>query len=176
MMGTTHAVHGAIAGGAAGALSGEPGYVVAGAVLGAFAGFGPDVDHKPAPAGRLLPPVRWAVHGLSWMFGLPKHRGISHTVLFALVVGASTLFFLPWPLALSVSAGWLAALAGDWCTKTSLPYLWWPITSAHGKPKRVRYKFLRVYTGKRMERWVVYPISVLALVAGAVAVVAYLPG
>lgn len=170
MHGKTHAVHGAIAGGAAGSLTGDLRFVVGGAALGAVSALGPDVDHHASPAGRALPPVRWALNGLSWMLGLPGHRGITHTVLFAIVVGASTLFFLPWALSLSITAGWLAALAGDWCTKTSLPHLWWPLTSADRK-HRVKYKFLRIHTGKRMERWVVYPLSVVVLFVALFAVV-----
>lgn len=160
MYGKTHVVHGAIWGLGVGLLAPSPGLTVLCAGAGAIAALGPDVDHKPATAGRLLPPVRWFVQILSWMCGLPKHRGITHTVLFAVAIGAVTLFWLPWALSLSITAGWLAALVGDWATKTSLPYVWWPFST---EQRRVSYKFLRVYTGKRMERWVVYPISVLAL-------------
>lgn len=167
MMGDTHTVHGAIWGMGAGALSGELRYAVVGMGLGAVAALGPDVDHKPATAGRMLPPVRWVVQGLSWLVGLPKHRGLSHTVLFSLLVGASTLYFLPWPLALSVSAGWIAALLGDNQTKSSLPFLWWPLFQNSGPPR-----WLRITTGKWVERWVVYPVSVVALF---VAVIDVLP-
>jgi hypothetical protein len=162
MHGKTHAVHGAIAGGAIGALSGDIRFIAAGMGLGALAALGPDVDHHASAAGKMLPPVRHLMRGLSWSLGLPLHRGITHTVLMAVAVGATTLVILPWLLALAVTAGWLAALAGDWCTKTSLPYLWWPLTG----PQKVRFKFLRITTGKGVERNLVYPASVVLLVVG----------
>lgn len=160
MYGKTHAVHGAIWGLGVGLLAPSPGLTVVCVGLGAVSALGPDVDHHASEAGRALPPVRWFVRGLSRVLGLPAHRGITHTVLMAVAVGSVTLFWLPWALSLSITAGWLAALVGDWATKTSLPYVWWPFST---EKKRVSYKFLRVHTGKRMERWVVYPISVLAL-------------
>lgn len=145
--------------------------IAAGMGLGALAALGPDVDHPAAPAGRLLPPVRWATAALSWMCGLPSHRGITHTVLAAVAVGAATLLFLPWALALAVTAGWLAALAGDWCTKTSLPHLWWPLTSADRK-HTVRFKALRIHTGKGGEK-IVYWLSCAGLVVGLAIVIPF---
>lgn len=161
MYGKTHAVHGAIAGGAAGTLSGDPRFVAGGVALGALAALGPDVDHKSAPAGRLLPPVRWAVNALSRMCGLPTHRGITHVRMSAVVVGATALLLgVPWILALAVTAGWLAALYGDKPTKTGLPHFDWPLT----EPKQIRHKRLRIRTGGPVERYVIYPLSVVVFV------------
>ena len=64
---------------------------------------------------------------------------------------------------MAVAAGWLAALAGDWCTKTSLPFLWWPFAVT----EKVSHKGLRITTGKGVERWLIYPASVAILVFGA---------
>jgi membrane-bound metal-dependent hydrolase YbcI (DUF457 family) len=163
MHGKTHAVHGAIAGTAVAMLATNATLGLLCVPLAALAALGPDVDHHASSAGRLLPPVRWTMRGLSRALGLPAHRGITHTVLLAVVLGAATLPVLPWVLSLAVTAGWLAALAGDWSTKTSLPYLWWPFAVT----EKVSHKGLRITTGKGVERWLIYPLSLLILMFGA---------
>ena len=129
------------------------------------ASFVPDLDHERAKAVRALGPLGWLlcriIRATSRSFGLPAHRGLSHTALFAVAVGVATgatsavwlSHLSPYLVAGAAAAGVAAALAGDWVTKQSLPHLWWPLSRTQGPPK-----WLRITTGRRVEKLVVFPL------------------
>lgn len=178
-MGRSHGLAGAAAGlgvglvgsgPAVGLLCGAVGYVVA---------FAPDLDHPKATAVKVLGPVGWVacrgLRGLSKACGLPAHRGLTHTVVFALllgvVAGGAGAVWLGWRDAVAVgvaaAAGVVAALLGDWATRASLPLLWWPVSREGWCPP----KALRMRTGGVAEKWVVVPVLVALVAALGVATV-----
>lgn len=202
MLGLTHALSGAAAGLAVGALAASPIAGLACGVVGAAAAYGPDIDHAGSTASKTLGPVSgWirrtkrklglrhrgmpllcrGARALSRAVGLPAHRGITHTVAVAVavgfVVGLVAALVLPVPVAclfgVAALVGWLAALAGDWVTRTSLPHLWWPwLLETPGPPK-----WMRISTGKWAEKWLVLPAVTVATLLGAALVLGLtLPG
>lgn len=64
---------------------------------------------------------------------------------------------------LASCAGYLAALAGDWITRSSLPHLLWPLRAVTPGPPQ----WMRLTTGKAMERYAVVPLLSIACVACA---------
>lgn len=179
-MGSCHAACGGAAGLAVGSVSPSPAVGLLCGVTGAVAALGPDLDHPASRGVKALWWPGWAlchlIRGLSQACGLNAHRGLSHTVLAALVVGAGvgvlTGQWLPTSdavtLGVAVAAGWIAALAGDWVTKTSLPALWWPLDADTKGPPA----WARLTTGGRVERWVVAPAALGLCVVGAWLVIA----
>jgi membrane-bound metal-dependent hydrolase YbcI (DUF457 family) len=174
MVGKTHkvlgAACGAVSGGLVGAAMRDPLAAVTILALSIAFSCGPDVDHKPAPTGRRWPLVRWIVNLMSWCFGLDKHRGITHTVVFMILVGVlaawgMTALTAPpqWAavVGIGVSTGWGSHLIGDRQTRSSLPDLWWPFARDALAP---RWRF---FTGGKMERMIIYPILV-AVTCGAI--------
>lgn len=161
MMGRSHAATGAVAALAAAAvLDLPPAAVPVLAAVGLLSAYMPDVDHPSATAARVLPPlswgVCWAVRALSVRVVGVAHRGLSHSVLAALVwgvlVGAGMAFWLV-PLAAVCTgafgtAGYAAGVLGDVPTKQSLRYVLWP--------SRVQVRWphwLRFRTGGPFEQW-----------------------
>lgn len=162
MMGRSHAATGAVAAlAAAAALDLPPAAVPVLAVVGLASAYMPDIDHPSATASNVLPPISWgvcvAVRALSVRTVGIAHRGLSHTVLAAIVwgvlVGVLSAFWLV-PLAAVCTgafgtAGYLAGVLGDVPTKQSLRYVLWP------SRVQVRWpRWLRFRTGGRFEHWV----------------------
>ena len=176
VMARVHAVSGLGAGLATGLLSGNVAVALLCGGVGLTTSYIPDLDHPKATAVRALGPLGWllcrGIRAMSRTFGLPAHRGISHTVVFAVSIGAlvatATAVWVGqhhWIMGLAAASGVLAALAGDWVTKSSLPHLWWPFVSRTGGPPR----WLRITTGKRVEKLLIFPV----LAAGCVALATY---
>lgn len=156
-MGKTHAATAAVAGLAVAAVADLPvSAVPALAVVGWLSGFAADVDHPSSYAGRLLPPVCWAVRAVSARTVGIAHRGLTHGVLAAavwgVVVGAlSALWLLPvaavWTGVFAM-VGYMAGVLGDVPTKQSLLYVLWP------SRVQVRWpRWLRFRTGGLFEHW-----------------------
>lgn len=174
-MARVHALSGLAAGLGVGLLSGNPAVTLFCGGVGAVTAFLPDLDHPKATAVRALGPLGWltcrVIRATSRAMGLPAHRGLSHTALFAVAVGVaagvtSSVWLSqhsPFLLGGATAAGVAAALVGDWVTKASLPHLWWPLVSRSGGPPR----WLRVRTGKRVENLLIFPV----VAAGCVALV-----
>ncbi len=137
MMGTSHAVSGLAAGLALAHLTGHTDYATAAVLAVTTAGFAllPDLDHPGARASRLLGPVtgllsrvlRWMSATLyRWTKGTRDedwegtHRHLTHTVLFAVSLGAGTWFAVrawgQWAILGVLVAGIVLACAalGDW--------------------------------------------------------------
>lgn len=159
MMGRTHALTGALAGlgvGRALGLDTLPELLPFATVTAGYA-LVPDLDHPEASATRLLGPI---TNGVSWLlrrasavlYACTKgsrdencdgtHRHLSHTLLFALLLGGicavSTALGGPWAV-----AGWLTfgvALAADrlgriaWIAFAAGAASWLPATLAAGQP------------------------------------------
>ena len=121
----------------------------------------PDLDHPRSRLTRLGGPITWLIHRslvvlsqsvYSWTRG-PRdrihgasHRTLTHTPVFAMVVGAflySALWISGNPVrayalivAVGMTIGCLAHLIGDSCTHAGIPWLW-PI-KIHGQRWRHR--------------------------------------
>lgn len=192
---TTHTASGAAAGvWLAVALQPSPGLALVGVGVAALGSMGPDLDHldsTPTKAGELFR-IRirkkkllgwtwfkgwtWRVGPgslLSWLLRLVsktltgrKHRGICHSLLFAVVVGCLAAlganYWLPAGpasyLGLAAFTGVVAALLGDVITKDSLKHLFWPLLIKMSIPVE-----LRVRGGGTAEKVVLFLVSALGL-------------
>jgi membrane-bound metal-dependent hydrolase YbcI (DUF457 family) len=187
MMGRTHSVHGACAGLALGAAWGTPpAWTLAMGGVGWVGALLPDLDTPSSTASRALGPVTglvsWCVRGASRLAyattkgprdepGTGTHRHLMHSLVVAAAVGLGVwLLIRPWTpmapqLAASVTAGMVAALAGDCCTVSGVSGLLWPLP-IRGETFYECYLLppgLRLRTGKAGER-VVLAVSLVGLV------------
>lgn len=166
-MGRTHALSGAVLGLAVCAtVPPRPELVPVVVVVCALAAFAPDLDHPSSTATNSLGPITW---GLCWLIrnlsvaaGLPAHRGLSHSLPFALFVGvlagAATLYALPaetaaWTGAAAALGCWCGAL-GDELTTTGNRYACWPLGQVRW-PDSLRFR-----TGGRGEQVVAVLLAV----------------
>jgi membrane-bound metal-dependent hydrolase YbcI (DUF457 family) len=157
----THTVSGA----AAGAW-----LAVAGTAVGALGSMGPDLDHVSSRPVRALGPVGWILTRLlrlvSKVLTGRKHRGISHSLLFAVLVGCLAALgahrWLPSEsaayLGIAAFVGVVAALLGDLVTKASLQHLFWPFPITVHVPR-----WLRIRGGGAAETVVLCCVSTLGL-------------
>jgi len=76
----THGLHGLLAGGIVGGLTGRPDLTAAGLVLGGVGGLLPDGDHKDSRISTAVPPLHWVMKRLPG-----GHRGMSHWPVFLLI-------------------------------------------------------------------------------------------
>lgn len=170
-MGVTHCASGVAAGLAVGLAAPSPVLGLACGVVGAATSYAPDLDHPSARGTRALGPVGWVacigLRGVSNLLTGTKHRGITHSLLFAVAVatavGVVAAQWLPAGTAFLFGvagfAGVLAALAGDAITRAGLDHVLWPLDWRLEIPKG-----LRLLTGGLMERFVVFPLLVVACV------------
>jgi membrane-bound metal-dependent hydrolase YbcI (DUF457 family) len=196
MMAHGHAVSGVLAGALTLPLLDVPvayrgGYLV---VCSVFA-LVPDLDHRSARLSRMLPPLTTLLcQFLTWtarvMFFATRtekdpqksngHRGLTHTIVFALFVGlllqvllAATPIPYPSLWALAGTVGCLAHIAGDCCTEHGCP-IFWPLELGGQRWRRVGIPvWFRFKTGKTVEKMVISPMLV---VATSVALAWQLPG
>jgi inner membrane protein len=146
---------------------------LAGVTLAAGAAMLPDWDHPDAKVVRVVPILGPALcHLIRFLSKLTtgiEHRGLSHSLLFS-ALWAWGFYLLaerlvgPVParyLALAVMAGHAAALLGDLVTKSSLRFVFWPL------PINLRFpRPLRIKTDGPFERWVVFPLTLVATALG----------
>lgn len=173
-MGRSHLISGAAAGAwLAVALDPTPAVGLAGVVLGMGAAMAPDLDHPSARAVTRLSIVGLALcHMIRFISRITtgvEHRGLSHSLAFAALLGWLT--YLPASVALeqsqalylgvSVSVGVIAALLGDLVTLAGLQFLLWPF----GVEVSIPY-WMRIKTNGVAERFVVLPLLIVATVAG----------
>jgi inner membrane protein len=181
MMGPTHMLSGAAAGAWLGvaaapiATLGLPGVVLAvfGVGLGAAAAMTPDLDHPDAKAVTRLGVVgSMLCHAIRFVSKLTtgvEHRGLSHSLVFAGLWGWATYGLTAWLigpdharyLAVSVIVGVVSALLGDLVTRAGLRHLMWPLPIEVSIPR-----VLRITTNGPAERWVIFPLVLVATVAG----------
>lgn len=182
-MSTGHAVSGVLAGGLVlPVVAPMPLPVTAAfiAVCGVFA-LVPDLDHRSARLGRLIPPL---TIGIVWLaklaFYLTRteqdvkqtngHRGLTHTLIFApvlaLLVVPPVLFadarWLPHMLIAAVVGCW-AHIAGDCCTEHGCPILW-PLVIGGQRWRRLGIPmWFRFKTGKWVEKSIITPLLFVAM-------------
>jgi membrane-bound metal-dependent hydrolase YbcI (DUF457 family) len=170
----THSTCGAAAGAWLGvAIRPEPVFALLGVGLATLAAFTPDLDHPSARPVKALGPAGWVVCRLlrfvSEATTHTTHRGFTHSLLFALLLGGGTmlgcLHWLPWwpsgYLGLAVAVGVVAALAGDLVTNSGLKHLLWPLRTQVSIPYA-----LRICTGGIVEIYVVFPLALVATWVG----------
>lgn len=170
----SHLMSGAAAGAwVAVAVRPTAGIALIGVAVGAVSALSPDLDHPNARGVRALGPVGWIlcrlIRGLSHLTTGRRHRGLSHSLVFALLVGClaaavSAVWLVPSQavyLGVSASLGVVAALIGDLVTKAGLSHLLWPSHRQVSIPT-----WLRIKTGGRFELWLVLPVVSLATIVG----------
>jgi len=200
MLGRSHALSGAAAWLAVCAASTAVGHrpgplaIVVGAGVTAAGALLPDIDHpRSLVAGSLGPVSRLLAEGVDRAaeaiytataspVDLPArggHRKVTHTALFAVLVGllvAAGVGWLapPWAwLGLPAGLGCLVHCLGDAATHAGVP-LAWPIPIAGQRWYRIGTpRALRFATGGTVEGWLVVP---LLIIGGAVAGWATLAG
>lgn len=160
MMGYTHVLVGLAAGmGVAASVGAKPADSLVLAGLGGLAALLPDIDHPKSEIRRKM-----GIMGRIGLFWL-SHRGITHTWLALVIVGAVATLFLPSPLALAILAGYASHLIADMATVSGLP-VFWPLSESkfYVLPRPVRFR-----TGSLAEKllniglmgllvWVGYPV------------------
>lgn len=174
MLNRTHSLCGVAAGTWLGvAACPEPWLALAGVGAAGLAAFTPDLDHPSARPVKALGPVGWLLcRGLrvaSKAATRTEHRGLTHSLLFALLLGGAALLgCLHWlPLAASaylggaVAVGVVAALLGDLVTTAGLKHLMWPLRTVVSVPRS-----LRIATGGIVEQYVVFPFVLVATWVG----------
>jgi len=108
---------------------------------GLFGALLPDLDHSQSLLGRRL---RIVSTPLGWF---TTHRGVTHTIVAALLVLLIGWYFLPHMIAIGLALGYASHLAGDMLTYTGLKVLW-PLY--RGKVYLMP-RGLRLSTGGRVE-------------------------
>ena len=170
----THTTCGAAAGAWLGVVAHpEPWLALSGVGLAALVAFTPDLDHPSARPVKALGPIGWllcrVLRAISKLTTGREHRGATHSLLFALILGVATaLVSLRWlPVLASVylggavSVGVVAALLGDLVTNSGLKFLLWPLKAVVSIPRG-----LRIGTGGIVELYVVFPLMLVATWAG----------
>lgn len=117
----------------------------------------------------LGPLVSRILRGVSKLATGVKHRGLTHGLAFALLIQCLTAGLTGRVLSashaqylgLAAGVGVCAALAGDLPTKAGLKHLLWPLSVQVSVPR-----CLRLTVGGKVERFLVFPLVVLAAVSG----------
>lgn len=167
MMFLSHTLGGAAAGAwLAVAVRPTPTLALVGTAVGALGSMAPDCDHPGARPARALGPVGWVLTRvlrlISKVLTGTRHRGITHSLLFAVLVGCGVaLLAYRWVpagpaayLGAAAVLGVVAALLGDLVTRAGLRHLLWPARVQVSVPR-----VLRIKTGGRVEKWVVLPVT-----------------
>lgn len=175
-MGRSHLTSGVVSGLAVCAVVDVPPVLIPVVVgVSAYSALAPDADHYSAPAANILGPVSWV---LCWLIRYVsarttgvKHRGISHSMLFAIawaaVVGCTAAVWLPGQVASWMAAaalvGCLTHIAGDVLTVSGCQHVLWPSTRQVAMPSLLRFR--TGGTGERRVVRVLIGVGVLLLPA-----------
>lgn len=150
---------------------------LAGIAIGGLTALSPDLDHPGARGVRFLGPVGWvlcrALRALSRLTTGVSHRGLTHSLVFAVGIGcltgglASLILTGENALYLGVSGGLgvVAALLGDLVTIAGLSHLLWPFGARVSIPRWARIK-----TGGLVEALLVLPAVSAATALGVAAI------
>lgn len=151
-MGRTHYVVGICAGLGYGiAISTNPIAALTCSVISSFFARIPDWDHFNSSDIRRLGILgRGIAHVLRFISKLltgRKHRGLTHTLIFAFCISLIFAFIMPpifgltfWHLFGAAFIGFLSALWGDYITEVSLDNLFWPLKIPSLMPRALRIK------------------------------------
>lgn len=112
MMGKTHAMIGAVSGAMVMMHTGEIIPVIVGGSLGYIGGLLPDIDHH-----RSMISQRLGV--LALPFRIIPHRTFTHALWIPLIIGG-IFYFYPYPVILSVGAGWVSHIILDMTTQRGI--------------------------------------------------------
>jgi inner membrane protein len=146
---------------------------VFGVALAAAAALTPDLDHPEAKGVRRLGVVglglSHGIRGVSRLTTGVSHRGLTHSLAFAGLLGGLTYLatglllpdYAARYLGCAVAAGVVAALLGDLVTRRGLQHLLWPLPWVVEWPRMLRFT-----TGKGVEKYVVFPAVLVTAVAG----------
>jgi len=131
-MGHTHALIGSALGlGMALSTHAAPNQTLLLMGIGALAAALPDIDHPQAPIRRKMGCLG------NLLFGRLKHRGITHTLIAIVAVGAAAFTALPPLIGEVVAIGYLSHILADMLTVSGLPVFWpYKTESYHLMPKR----------------------------------------
>lgn len=195
-MGRTHAVSGAavwLTGCAAATAVGVDVEVLPAAIGAALSAAGallPDIDKPGSKASRQLGAISWGIAYITadasaWIHARTAtrydkpcrdgHRAVTHTLLFAVVVGALLCGMVAavapawWWLGIPLAIGCLTHDLGDAANPSGCPILW-PLRIDGRRWYRVRWPWLLQLNG-RGEQWIVGPSCVAAAIASAWAIV-----
>lgn len=105
----------------------------------------PDIDHPGSKLGRRAPVISHAVH----LFG---HRGVTHSLLFVLILAAAG--YYAWTPAYGLAIGAAVHIAADMLTPSGVP-LFWP----HGR----RYSLFGFRTGGIADRLIGIAASAMTI-------------
>ena len=189
MMGKTHGLSGLAAGLALGAaMNASPGVRLLLGGVSLIGAYIPDIDHRKSTITKSIPLLgtlasmilRTTSHAVYEVTKGPrdepwtgKHRHLTHTVVFALLlgglvwlaaahvsqrVGVSDPQELGFLIGLALAVGCVAHCLGDALTIMGCPFLW-PIPIAGETWAEIRMpKFLRFRTGKFTEKRIIFPL------------------
>ncbi|MBI5671286.1 MAG: metal-dependent hydrolase [Chloroflexi bacterium] len=127
------------------------------AAIGGLAGLLPDIDHPQSTIRRGA-----GVAGNVAFFWL-RHRGLTHTLLALVLLGAASAYFMPGSLAMATSVGYVSHLIADMMTRAGLPILW-PLSA----------KSIHLPPGLRTGGWLESVVFLLALGVAVVLGAGYL--
>lgn len=110
--------------------------IILGAACGAVGALLPDIDHPNATASQKLGVARGSgpLGVFGWLGGIFRamlggHRGFTHTLVCALLIGAALWQWTPlhlFPYAMAFFIGWCSHLIADMLTEQGVP-LFWPL-------------------------------------------------
>jgi membrane-bound metal-dependent hydrolase YbcI (DUF457 family) len=197
-MNSTHVLGGAAGGAWLGVmLQPVPVVALAGTALGAIGAALPDLDHLDSSPVRMFtnkririkpwrilgwtirksqtirvgigPLVSWTLRLLSRILVGVKHRGVTHSLAFGVVVGCVvTNVAENWLTAgqavyfgISTFVGVATALLGDLITKASLNHLFWPLSIKIKIPRWMRIQINKF--AEKLIRWLLGPVTALGL-------------
>lgn len=132
MMGHTHALIGSSLGlGVALSTHADPQHILLMLGIGAVVALLPDIDHPHAAIRRKLGCLG------NLLFGRLKHRGITHTLIAIMAVGAAAYAALPPLIGELVIMAYYSHILADMLTVSGLPVFWpYKKESYHLLPKR----------------------------------------
>lgn len=123
-------------------------------IAGMVGSLSPDLDDPKSSLGRVFPFISWP---LNLMLG---HRGITHSLLFSLIIGGIIYLFSDNLILVAFLIGYLSHILGDYITARGVPLLYVPYLT---KKKRMVLPFTGFRVGGFMEQ-----IIVLALLISSV--------
>jgi inner membrane protein len=137
-----------------------PVIILGGYVIASISALEPDIDTKNSLASKMLGPITQVIsYVVRKAFG--GHRKITHSLIGMGLVGLGVfgvsqwLHIPPW-IGAAIMTGWISHVLADMTTREGCPLLW-PIS-------KKKYGLHFVETGKRLERYVIHPLALIASV------------
>ncbi len=112
----------------------------------------PDIDHPNSRLGRALGPLAKVISKLCG-----GHRGLTHSLIGLLIFYYLADLFTPLPIAVTLGAA--THLLGDLMTERGIPIFW---------PIKKRFRIASFNTNSKVEKRLIFPLTILAGLAVAV--------